>query len=91
MEKLAFIVCWRSGQAQTVDHVPKGALCLARGDRGELDHILGVVARHSYDGKTMLVPGVPEALSDEEALSAAEHFRGMIFERMSNPWGGLPR
>lgn len=86
---MAQIVCWRSGEAKIVEHCPEGAISLAHGEKAELDRILGVVARHAYDGVTMLVPGVPEAQSDGEALAAAEHFRGMIFERMSSPTGGL--
>ena len=89
MAAASFIICWRSGEAQIVDRVPKGALNLAYGQRGELEDILGVVARHGHDGITMLVPGVPEASTDAEALEAVSSFRGMIFERMSNPRGGL--
>lgn len=89
MADASFIICWRSGEAEIVDRVPKGALNLAYGRRAELEGILGVVARHSYDGVTMLVPGVPEAETDAEALKAVKYFRGMIFERMSNPHGGL--
>lgn len=39
---------------------------------------MSAVARHAYDGKTLLVPGIPEALDDDHALEALQLFRAWL-------------
>lgn len=36
--------------------------------------VIGVQARHAYDGRTLLVPGIPEAANDDAALDALRAF-----------------
>jgi len=69
MGKLAF--CDRRGViefADCLDDVPLGVMIFADGD-DELMQKVRVRARHAHDGETLLVPGIPEADSEEEALA----------------------
>ncbi|MCY4395886.1 MAG: host nuclease inhibitor protein [Rhodospirillaceae bacterium] len=64
---------WRSGRIEfrpLQSKCPEGALPLPPVLRTRIE----AKARHSYDGKTLLVPGIPEAESDTEALDALERF-----------------
>lgn len=65
---------WRSGKIELGRHAPDGAICFASGPAKALHEIVGVLARHAYDGKTLLVPGIPEATSDDEAIEALSAF-----------------
>jgi hypothetical protein len=65
---------WRTGVIGVSRTAPSGAIKLftfnscraaAVGRR-----LIEASARHAYDGKTLLVPGVPEAGDDETALEA---------------------
>lgn len=49
--------------------------------------IVEVNARRAYDGKTLLVPGIPEANNDDEALIALKRFRTVIEWRMAGKKG----
>ena len=49
---------------------PAGALPLPDVHRS----VIEARARHAYDNKTLLVPGVPEAANDAAALEAFEAF-----------------
>lgn len=39
---------------------PKGLLIVARGREEPLREFISVVTRHSYDGKSFIIPGIPE-------------------------------
>lgn len=67
----------------------QGLLILARGDRRVLEPVVSVCARHAYDGQTLLVPGVPEAESDDQALDAVFRFQDELRRRL--PDGYVPR
>jgi|GEM_PF-6691321 len=70
------VIGFRAGRA------PKGVLVFARHrDVTQLEQIVGVVARHGYDGRTLLVPGVPEAAGDDQALEALELWRDWAFQK----------
>ncbi|TCT37449.1 host nuclease inhibitor protein [Martelella mediterranea] len=79
MRKLAF--CDRRGViefADCLDNVPLGVMVFADGD-DELMQKVRVRARHAYDGETLLVPGIPEADSEEEALVAFRQWHRWAF------------
>lgn len=80
---MASIVCWRSGEAEVVTIVPEGTIVLATGKRERLETVLSAVARHSYDGETLLVPGLPEAADDDQAQIAAANFVRMLNQRLN--------
>lgn len=75
---MAHIVCWRSGQVEVLPHEPEGGISLMEGSAKRLRRLLEVCARHAYDGKTLLVPGIPEAESDDEAFDAMVAFRDWL-------------
>lgn len=62
--------CWSSGLIDFGRTLPDGALPIARGPARALRPFIQVTARHGYDGKTMLVPGVPEAENESAKLDA---------------------
>ncbi len=71
-----YLHCYRSGEivfsrAPAID----GAIPLCEGRKDELKQKLSAKARLAYDGETWLVPGLPEAQTDDEAISALEHFQ----------------
>lgn len=75
---MAYIVCYRSGEAEVVARPPPGTAVLAGGRRRRLEVALSVVARHGTDGRTLLVPGLPEADDDDQAVAAVERCRARL-------------
>lgn len=64
-------------------HVPVGQLIIVDDpDDTKLRAAVEVVARHAYDGATLLVPGIPEADSDIDALDALIAFRRQVARRL---------
>jgi hypothetical protein len=59
--------CYASGQIGFGKIRAKGALPLMRGPDKIVRETIEVHARHAYDGKTLLVPGLPEAPDSEDA------------------------
>ena len=67
------------GQVVWGREAPKGALVIARAERyRDARAIVTTRARHAYDGRRYLCPGVPEARSDAEAMRAAVMWRDWI-------------
>lgn len=73
---------WRSGLIEFGERIPSGALPIltARG-KSFAKSTIEATARHSYDGKQLLVPGVPEAESDNDAMAAFERWLAWIRDR----------
>lgn len=69
---------WSSGRIEFGQRVPKGALPIASGKAKKVRSIITATARHAYDGKTLLVPGVPEAENEDAALDALIAFCNWI-------------
>lgn len=80
---MAHIVCYRSGETFVSRRVPKGTMKVVTGHGRRLKRILSVCARHAYDGKTLLVPGLPEAGNDLQAIAAVKGFEQMLRERLA--------
>lgn len=80
---MAHIVCYRSGEAFVSRRVPKGTMKIVTGHGRRLRRILSACARHAYDGKTLLVPGLPEADDDRLAIEAVKHFEEMLRKRLA--------
>lgn len=70
--------CFRSGEIGigAPEEMREGALKIAHGPKSFLDGQINVVARHGYGAFSgqLLVPGLPEADSPEEAMAALEKF-----------------
>jgi hypothetical protein len=82
--------CWRTGAigfGPAKHPAPKGAIDLACGSPRRLRDIVSVNARHAYEGRTLLVPGVPEAPDDVEALAAAKRFAALVQLRLAGKSG----
>ncbi|WP_273792397.1 host nuclease inhibitor protein [Brucella anthropi] len=79
---MAIAYCWRGGDIQISRRLPKGALKLGSAHGILLKKAVSVCARHSYDGHTLLVPGIPEADNDTEALEAVARFREQLARRL---------
>jgi hypothetical protein len=66
--------CWRTGKIEFGDRTPRGALTLLDGPEVDVRSSVIASARHAYDGHTLLVPGVPEAEDEVEAVDAVARF-----------------
>lgn len=62
--------CYASGHIKFGRVVPDGAIEMARGPAARLRSMIVPTSRIAYDGKTLLVPGVPEAPSGDVAVDA---------------------
>ena len=83
---LMYALCSRAGVITFAPQVPvdMSLLPIARGPSRKLKERIEGVARHAYDGITLLVPGIPEAPNEAAALNALQAFRAWIkprFER----------
>ncbi|MCF4125015.1 host nuclease inhibitor protein [Methylobacterium sp. SyP6R] len=92
---MAVVYCSRGGVIGIGRRAPRGTLALISGPGRPLRSIVEVVARHAYTGGDLLVPGIPEATSDVEALEAAGSFRDQVARRLADrvgatATGGLP-
>lgn len=71
-----FAVCWSNGVIEFVGDglLPDGALPIIKGDEQVVRGIIDQFARLGHDNTTLLVPGIPEALTSTEAESALASF-----------------
>lgn len=74
-KKLIEAYCYRNGVIKFGPSLPKGALPLFRGASRPVRELTSAVARHGYKRGVLLVPGIPEAKNEKEALKA---YRGFI-------------
>lgn len=71
--------CYASGQIKFGRTVPTAALPIAEGPPKALRSFISGVSRCAYDGKTLLVPGIPECQGDQvAALDALLRFTKWI-------------
>lgn len=84
-----FAYCWRGGVIEFGPRIPDGALPVDRGTEHSVRRRVEPLARHAYDGKTLLVPGIPEAGDDDTALAAYERFKRILDRARAN--ARLPR
>jgi len=70
--------CYRSGQIEFHygfgRKTPEGAIWIGEGRGPQFRRKVEGRARLAYDNKTLLVPGIPEANNDAEALKALSRF-----------------
>ncbi|WP_394661421.1 hypothetical protein [uncultured Acinetobacter sp.] len=71
--------CFRDGVIGFAEKLPEGAIEIASCiNKKRLYEFINVRARHGYKQGVLLVPGVPEAKTDNEALSALIDFINWI-------------
>lgn len=77
---IKFAYCDRAGiiEISQFEAIPSGVIVFAHGDAADLETKVSAVSRHGYDG-TLLVPGVPEAASTEDALSSFDAWHRWAF------------
>jgi hypothetical protein len=73
--------CFRNGVIGFARRTPEGAIPIAKGSPKRLRRIIGTAARHGYEPGVLLVPGIPEAASEDEALKALRFFVAQIRTR----------
>lgn len=75
----------RSGQISFTGDasVPDGMLAIACAPSDQLRRVVSVNARFAYNNKTLLVPGVPEAKDDADALDALLIFQARVRQRLN--------
>lgn len=73
--------CYASGHIRFGRRVPPGAILIATGGR-LMRKTVTVLARHGYDNKTLLVPGIPEAPNEPTKLAALAHFCNELKRRL---------
>ncbi len=73
---------WANGRIDFGRTMPKGALPIAKGLAEPLRKEIEATARHAYDGKTLLVPGVPESGGGDAAVDALLAYSREIKKRM---------
>ncbi|WP_057462413.1 hypothetical protein [Pseudovibrio sp. POLY-S9] len=71
--------CYRSGEIE-LSHKSElsGAICIGEGRKADLVRRVEARARHAHDGKTLLVPGIPEAQTNVEAEQKMIEFRTFL-------------
>lgn len=79
---MAFLYCDRSGVISLGKYTPSGMLPLGKGCGMALTEAVERVARKAKGSDKWLVPGIPEAETDEEALEAAVRFHALIADRL---------
>lgn len=57
-------------------------LLIATAPKAILHRAVSACARHAYDGKTLLVPGVPEADDETAAVDAVQKFKLQVRRRL---------
>jgi predicted ATPase len=72
---MMFAYCYRDGQIFFGRKIPDGALEVAQGMGKALRKEMSVAARHGYKEGVLLVPGIPEAPNEKEALEALNKFK----------------
>lgn len=80
-----FAYCWRGGIIEFGPRIPDGALPVDRGTEGSVRRRVEPLARRAYNGRDLLVPGIPEAQSDAAALEAYQRFKSLMDRRRRRP------
>lgn len=62
-------------------NIPDGMLGIVEGPAPKVRKLMQVTARHAYDNKTLLVPGIPEAPTDDAAYDALVTFCDWLKKR----------
>jgi hypothetical protein len=70
-----YAYCNRSGVIGFGRKIPEGYLLIMKGPARKLREEINIAARHGYEKGILLVPGVPEADSEYEALEALFRFK----------------
>lgn len=76
--------CWALGLIEFGNTLPEGVLPIVTGSEKRVRDVVEVLARHAYNGD-LLVPGIPEAASQDEGREALVRFSRVIRRRIKHP------
>lgn len=79
------VIVFEPSADPTLGRLPVGSA--SNKDAKRFKEIVSANARHAYDGVTLLVPRMPEARSQAEALDALQYFRRVVEMRMNSKKG----
>lgn len=86
-----YALSWASGLITFSRKLTKkekdGAIIIASGNGRALKRMISAIARHGYRDGVLLVPGIPEARTDEQRLDALQRFIEMIRVREKDQAG----
>lgn len=74
---------WQSGLIEFASEVPAGALHIASGPEKDLRRVVGAWARHGRQCEQLLVPGIPEADTEDAKLDVLIAFSARVRDRMA--------
>lgn len=73
-----FAYAWASGLIEFGKAYPDGALPIYSGEESRLREAVTIHARHARTSESLLVPGIPEATNQREALEVLIDFSDRI-------------
>ncbi len=79
---MGHVLCNRLGALSISRHAGKGHLKVMTGDGRKIRWIMRDCAKQSIDGR-LVVPGVPEARTDLEAMEAVKAFEQTLLRRLA--------
>ncbi|GAA4475442.1 hypothetical protein GCM10023157_04290 [Gluconacetobacter asukensis] len=82
-----YAYCYADRKIEFGKTIPNGDLPCGRGPARKLRDVVSVNARHAKDGISLLVPGIPEATNEFEAIEKLKWFRDLVEMRMSGQAG----
>lgn len=82
--------CWRGGRIAVGTRCPEHALPLFRGSKHHLYKVIRGTARRGLGGIS-LVPGVPEAATDNDAVDAVIAYRDWVLDKLPKTSAGVRR
>ncbi len=83
--------CTRNGRIRVGKRCPQNALPLCRGSEYDLRKLVKMTARRSKVGGYYLVPGVPEAATDNDAVEAVIAYRDGVLGSQRKTSAGVRR
>lgn len=81
MSTESYAGCYRTGEIEIVNYQKEGLIYFAKGPRDVLQKVISARARHSYSND-LLIPGVPESSSSNQAIDAVLSFGNNIREEL---------
>lgn len=89
MMTIAF--AFRDGRIEFGSKCPVDAIPIANSpNKRKLLKIISGNARHSHNGNSLLVPGIPEAADEDDAVLSLRYFSEIVAMRLSDETGWPP-
>lgn len=79
------VYCRGDGNLEFGPRCPGAAIPIGYGPEDRLRKVVSTLARHSYDGQSLVIPGVPEAENDNDVLAAMWAFSDQVQDQLLKP------